>query len=164
DILKESTVYHMLETDEGIWLSTTNGLFLVDLEKGVKAHYDEKTGMPNSNLLYQYIAPSGIFWISTHGGGLIRWDRKNNSFKSFTIREGLSHNVIYAVFEDHNGFLWMTSDYGLMRFEKETGICRTFLPSDGLPHEEFNRASYFADSKGNFYFGGLRGFITFNPD
>ncbi|MEO5906007.1 MAG: hypothetical protein ABIQ11_04740 [Saprospiraceae bacterium] len=58
----------------------------------------------------------------------------------------------------------MTSDYGLMRFEKETGICRTFLPSDGIQQEEFNRASYFRDSKGKFYFGGLRGFISFHPD
>lgn len=165
DVLKESTVYHMLETDEGIWLSTTNGLFLVDLEKGVKAHYDgQNAGMPNSNLLYLHIDSSGIFWIATRGGGLIRWDRKNNNFKNFTTREGLSHNVIYTIYEDNHGFLWMTSDYGLMRFEKETGICRTFLPSDGISHEEFNRASYYRDSKGNFYFGGLRGFITFHPD
>jgi signal transduction histidine kinase/ligand-binding sensor domain-containing protein/ActR/RegA family two-component response regulator len=165
DNLKESTVYHMLETDEGIWMCTTNGLFLVDLEKGVKEHYDEKkSGMPNSNLLFLHIDSSGIYWLATRGGGLIRWDRKNNIFKSYTTREGLSHNVIYTIYEDHHGFLWMTSDYGLMRFEKETGICRTFLPSDGIPHEEFNRASYFRDKKGNFYFGGLRGFITFNPD
>jgi signal transduction histidine kinase/class 3 adenylate cyclase/ActR/RegA family two-component response regulator len=165
DILNESTVYHILETDEGIWLSTTNGLFLLDLENGVKAQYDGKNaGLPNSNLFYLHIDSSGIFWIATRGGGLIRWDRKNNTFKSYTIKEGLSHNVIYTIFEDHYGFLWMTSDYGLMRFEKETGICRTFLPSDGISHEEFNRASYFKDSKGIFYFGGLRGFTYFDPD
>ena len=162
--LKESTVYHMLETDEGIWLSSTNGLFLVDLDEGVKAHFDEKSGLANSNLLYLHIDREGIFWIVSRGGGLIRWDRKLNTFKNYTTKEGLSHNVIYAIFEDNNGFLWMPSDYGLMRFEKESGTCRTFLPSDGLPHEEFNRASYFKDSKGNFYFGGLRGFITFHPD
>jgi hypothetical protein len=44
-----------------------------------------------------------------------------------------------------------------MRFEKATGFCRTFFPEDGLPHEEFNRASHFKDKEGNFYFGGLNG-------
>jgi ligand-binding sensor domain-containing protein len=164
DILKQSTIYHLLETEEGIWASSTNGLFLIDLDKGVLAHYDERSGLSNSNLFYLHIDADGIFWIATRGGGLIRWDRKQNTFKSITTKQGLSHNVIYAILEDRNGFFWMPSDFGLMRYEKETGICRTFLPSDGLPHEEFNRASYFKDSKGYFYFGGLRGFIRFHPD
>ena len=164
DQLRESTVFHILETDEGLWLSTTNGLFHVDLDKGVLAQYDDRSGLPNKNLLFLHVDAEGIFWIGTRGQGLIRWDRKENTFKNYTVNEGLSHNVIYAVFEDENGFLWMTSDYGLMRFEKETGICRTFLPADGITHEEFNRASYFKDRKGRFYFGGLRGFISFHPD
>src|SRR5688500_1775085 len=163
-ILNESTIYHILETKEGVWLSTDNGLFLVDPKRGVQLHIDEQIShLPNKSLLYLHIDAEGLYWIASRGGGLIRWDRANNAFRSYTINEGLSHNVIYAVFEDGNGFLWLPSDLGLMRFEKETGIVRTFLQSDGIPHQEFNRASYFEDSKGNFYFGGLNGFIVFNP-
>ncbi|MEO5905757.1 MAG: response regulator, partial [Saprospiraceae bacterium] len=164
DILNKSTIYHMRESDEGIWLSTDNGLFLVDLIEGVKLQLDEASGLPNSSLLFLHKDTDEIYWLASRGGGLIRWDRTDNAFKSFTVNEGLSHNIIYAIFEDKSGFLWMPSDLGLMRFEKSTGICRTFLPPDGIPHEEFNRTSYFVDSKGNFYFGGLNGFIVFNPD
>lgn len=163
-LLKESTVYHILETPEGIWLSTNNGLFLVDMEKGVLEHIDEKSsGLPNNNLLFLHKDPSNIFWIASRGGGLFRWDRTTNNFRSYTVNEGLSHNVIYSILEDDFGFLWMSSDYGLMRFEKATGTCRTFLRNEGIPHEEFNRTSYFRDSKGNLYFGGLNGFIAFHP-
>lgn len=162
--LKESTVYHILETKEGIWLSTNNGLFLVDMEKGVLEHIDEaSSGLPNNNLLFLHKDADDIYWIASRGGGLIRWDRASNTFRSFTVNEGLSHNVIYCIFEDDYGFLWMSSDYGLMRFEKATGTCRTFLRNEGLPHEEFNRTSYFRDSKGKLYFGGLNGFIAFHP-
>lgn len=162
--LSTSTIYHMLETRDGIWLTTDNGLFLIDLKRGVLSNINEEnSGLPNKNLLFTHIDSSGIFWIGSRGGGLIRWDRQQNTFRSYTVKEGLSHNVIYAVFEDKYGFLWMPSDFGLMRFQKETGFCRTFLQQEGLPHEEFNRASYFRDKNGRFYFGGLKGFIDFDP-
>jgi signal transduction histidine kinase/DNA-binding response OmpR family regulator/ligand-binding sensor domain-containing protein len=163
-ILNESTIYHMLETVEGIWLCTDNGLFLVDMDKGVIENVDEKTAqLPNNNLLFLHKDADHIYWIASRGGGLIRWDREKNIFRPYTVNEGLSHNVIYAIYEDDYGFLWMPSDFGLMRFEKKTGICRTFLKAEGIPHDEFNRASYFKDSKGNLYFGGLNGFISFHP-
>jgi len=162
--LATSSIMHILETEEGTWLCTDNGLFLIDLEKGVQAQVSEKTyGLPNNNLLFLHRDAEGIFWIASRGGGLIRWDREAGSFRSYSVNEGLSHNVIYAIYEDDYGFFWIPSDLGLMRFEKSTGICRTFLPSEGLPHEEFNRASHYRDSAGNFYFGGLNGFIKFHP-
>ena len=162
--LNESCIYHILETDEGIWLSTDNGLFLVDLEKGVLEYIDEKSaGLPNNNLMFLHKDGDNIYWIASRGGGLIRWDRANQKFRPYTVNEGLSHNVIYAIYEDDYGFLWMPSNTGLMRFEKATGTCRTFLREEGIPHEEFNRASHFRDQKGNLYFGGLNGFIRFHP-
>ncbi|HXR82533.1 MAG TPA: two-component regulator propeller domain-containing protein, partial [Saprospiraceae bacterium] len=164
DQLNQSTIYNILEIDEGIWLSTDNGLFLVELNKGVLEHINEKDShLPNNNILFLHKDADGIYWMASRGGGLIRWNRTSNTFRSYTINEGLSHDVIYAIYEDDFGYLWMPSDFGLMRFEKSTGICRTFLKSEGIPHEEFNRASYFKDSKGNLYFGGLNGFIKFNP-
>jgi ligand-binding sensor domain-containing protein len=107
-----------------------------------------------------YIDSSGTFLLGSRGGGLIKWDRVNNSFQSFTTSNGLSNNVIYAVYEDDFGFLWLTSDFGLMRFEKATGICRTFLPEDGIPHEEFNRAAHFKRQRRQFLFG-LNGMVAF---
>ena len=163
-ILNNSSIYHILETAEGIWLSTDNGLFLVDIEKGLLEYVNEQSDhLPNNNLLFLHKDKDDIYWIASRGGGLIRWDRAQKIFRRFTVSEGLSHNVIYAIYEDDYGYLWMPSDLGLMRFEKETGICRTFLRPEGIPHEEFNRTSYFRDSKGNLYFGGLNGFITFHP-
>lgn len=163
-VLNNSFIYHILETDEGIWLSSDNGLFLVDMDKGVLEYVNEQSAqLPNNNLLFLHKDKDDIYWIASRGGGLIRWDRTQKIFRRFTVSEGLSHNVIYAIYEDDYGFLWMPSDLGLMRFEKKTGICRTFLRPEGIPHEEFNRTSYFRDSKGNLYFGGLNGFISFHP-
>src|SRR4029078_4140326 len=138
DVLNKSTVYSILPLDEDIWLCTDNGLFLIDLEQGIREYITEaRSGLPNNSLLYIHKDAEGIYWIASRGGGLIRWDRKQNTFKSYTVNEGLSHNVIYAIYEDDFGFLWLTSDFGLMRFDKKSGFCRTFLTSEGIPHEEF---------------------------
>jgi signal transduction histidine kinase/class 3 adenylate cyclase/ligand-binding sensor domain-containing protein len=163
DDLMQGVIYHMLKTNEGIWIAGEKGLYLVDPDLGVKEHIDEKAGLPNNNIQFMYVDADGIFWLASRGGGLIRWNRLTNEFKSYTIQQGLSHNVIYAVYEDEFGFLWLPSDFGLMRFEKASGICRTFLQQDGIPHEEFNRGSHMRDSNGKLYFGGLNGFVTFQP-
>jgi ligand-binding sensor domain-containing protein len=103
-VLNESTIYYMLETPEGVWLCTDNGLFLADTLSGIKTHINEKeSGLPNNNLLNLHIDAKGIFWLASRGGGLIRWDRANNIFKSYTVNEGLSHNILYAVLEDDFG-------------------------------------------------------------
>ena len=163
DNLRQGVIYHMVKTQDGIWIAGEKGLYLVDPDQGVKEHIDEKAGLPNNNIQFIYVDKDGIFWLASRGGGLIRWNRGTNEFKSYTISQGLSHNVIYAVYEDEFGFLWLPSDFGLMRFDKTSGTCRTFLQPDGIPHEEFNRSSHMQDSKGKLYFGGLNGFLTFHP-
>jgi streptogramin lyase len=89
--LNSSSIYNIQIYPEGIWLSTDNGLFLVDLKEGVKEYItEENSGLPNNSLLYLHKDADGIYWIASRGGGLIRWDRSKNVFKSYTVNEGLS--------------------------------------------------------------------------
>jgi len=79
---------------------------LADPVIGIKKHINERIPVcPTNNLLYLHIDTKGIFWMASRGGGLIRWDSTTNAFKSYTVNEGLSHNIIYAVLEDDYGFL-----------------------------------------------------------
>jgi ligand-binding sensor domain-containing protein len=114
-------------------------------------------------LLYLHKDADNIYWIASRGGGLIRWDKSKNIFKSYTVNEGLSHNIIYAVLEDDFGFFWIPSDLGLMRFEKATGICRTFLQPKAFRTKNSIAHPILRTITGNFYFGTLNGFIVFNP-
>lgn len=41
----------------------------------------------------------------------------NLKFKSYDIRSGLSNNTVYGICQDHRGFIWMATDYGLNRFD-----------------------------------------------
>ncbi len=158
---KNQAVSHFYENEEGIWLATSNGLYLLDETNGIIAEYN--TLFPSSEFVYVYEDKAGVFWLGTQGDGLIRWDRAKDEIQQFTNTNGLSNNVIYAVYEDDFGYLWLPSNYGLMRFNKQTHEVTTYLPEDGLPHHEFNIFSHARAPDGRLFFGGLGGITSFHP-
>lgn len=153
-------IRHFYENEEGLWLSTSKGLFLLDFEVGIKAHFDD---FPSNELSYVHEDQEGVFWIATLEAGLIKWNPRTQKLKNYTQKDGLSDNIIYAVIEDDYGRLWMPSNFGLMSFEKKTEEVTRFYKKDGLAHNEFNTASYLQSKDGTIYLGGLNGITAFHP-
>jgi signal transduction histidine kinase/DNA-binding response OmpR family regulator len=59
--------------------------------------------------------------------------------------------------------LWLSTENGIIQFEKKTGDFKIYLPKDGTSTHEFNRISHFQDKEGKIYFGGIQGLTTFKP-
>jgi len=110
-----------------------------------------------------YVDNDGIFWLATNGEGLYRWDRKANAFQQFNIASGFPSDVLYRIEPDEYNNLWISSDYGLVRFNKKTLSVNTYTTADGIANNEFNRTSSFKAKDGRLFFGGLDGIIEFNP-
>ncbi|MEM9685336.1 MAG: ATP-binding protein, partial [Bacteroidota bacterium] len=165
--LKDSDIYHLQETEEGIWMAASSGLYLLEPGKGITTRYSSEQVppyyIPYDDILHFHRDSEGIFWLATKGGGLVRFDPKDGSTRQFTTEEGLSNNIIYAVYEDDYGKLWLPSNYGLMQFDKKTHRVTTYLKSDGIAHNEFNTSSHYQGSDGKLYFGGLAGVTIFHP-
>ena len=51
-------------------------------------------------------------------------------FKSFTVADGLPSNHIYNCMEDNQGFLWITTDAGISRFDGKH--FQNFTTKDGF--------------------------------
>ncbi len=169
EALFSSSVYHFYENKDGTWLSTSSGLYLVDLEnEKILAHYsDSQKGtyyIPVKVVSHIHEDTDGTFWIATKGQGLIQWNPKTKEFKQYTQKEsGLSHDVIYAVYSDDYNSLWLPSSKGLMRFDKTSKEVITYLQEDGISNNEFNTISHHKDKKGNLYFGTINGLTKFHP-
>ena len=166
--LAKSIIMHFHHNEQGLWVASNSGLYLIDYKKGVLAHYhsnttDEQYYIPSDYIVHIHESSTQQFWLSTKGDGLIEWSPKTNQYTQYSKLDGLSNNRIHSVYSDQYENLWMSSDYGLMCMNQETKLITTFLPKDGLSHEEFNLKSHHQDEKGNLYFGGLRGIIKFNP-
>lgn len=168
--LGKSIVWAIHENDAGIWVSTSNGLYHLTHEgKEVLAHYSNKNigqdYIPGLEIAHLHEDNNGIFWLATKGQGLIKWNPKNKKYKQYTQKgAGLSHNILYSVYEDSYDNLWISSQRGLMCFNKSSGHVQIFLEEDGLPHNEFNTISHHQGKDGRLYFGGQNGFLQFHPD
>lgn len=161
---KNLEIRHFHHNKSGIWIATSKGIFLMNVQtEKIIHHYSEANGFPFENINHLHEDKNSIFWVATRKGGLIRWDIEKNSFRTFTRKDGLSNNNIYAVYGDDYENLWLSSDYGLMRFDKASHTTILFLPQNGIAHEEFNTFAHFQAKDGTLYFGGLNGIITFHP-
>jgi class 3 adenylate cyclase len=107
----------------------------------------------------------GLFWCGTYGSGLLCYDPVNDQVvKSYSERQGLSNNVVYSVLGDGNGALWMSTNYGLNRFDLKTEKFAKYLEKDGLQSNEFNIGAAYKSRNGELFFGGIDGFNSFFPD
>ena len=63
------------------------------------------------------VTRDGTLWIGVEGGGLVRY--RDGHFREFTALDGLSNNVVRAIFEDRDGLLWVGTDHGLFQLHGE---------------------------------------------
>lgn len=168
-------IYHIEIANElQFWLCTDAGLFLLNRSTGQLQQFSNTEqgnySLPAKDFHHIYIDQDSIYWLATGDMGFLRWDKKNSTSdnKVSTIKVydsffGMPSNIMHAVYEDEYGFLWISSEYGLIQFHKESEHFRIFLEEDGIINNEFNRASHFKDKDGNIYFGGVKGLMQFHP-
>jgi hypothetical protein len=105
---------------------------------------------------------NGDIWAGIRDGTLAFYNKKNRQLTQYKISGGQSKNIV-GILQDDQGFLWLSTDEGLLRFDPLKKSVLSYGVADGLAGREFNYNSYLKDSKGAFYFGGYRGITYFFP-
>jgi PAS domain S-box-containing protein len=119
----------ILEDEPGIfWLGTDDGL----------VHFNSKTSSyeliknefitPNSSnsiILCLFKDRDGDIWIGTYGVGLQKYDHITKTFQAYknnpNLKNSLSHNEVWNIRQDNDGYLWIATGDGLNKFDKNTG-------------------------------------------
>jgi ligand-binding sensor domain-containing protein/signal transduction histidine kinase len=151
-----------------LWFGTdTHGLFRYDPVTRQLEHFEhdaEITGSISSNTIMDvYEDRQGRIWVATFGGGLNQFLPEENTFVSFQKKQGLPSNVVYGILEDEKGYLWLSTNLGISRFDPATTSFENFTAQDGLQGNEFNASAFARDEKGKMYFGGMNGLTVFTP-
>lgn len=73
--------------------------------------------------------------------------------KNYQTGEGLPSNYLYAVFQDSKGYIWVSTDVGISRFDGQNFT--NYNSSQGLPDNEI--FSLCEDRKGRIWFATLNG-------
>ncbi len=174
DSLGHRSVTCILEDAEGgLWLGTHGGgLCLLDRRTSTFTRYrhdphdPESLGHPTVMALAE--GHDGTLWVGTMGG-LNRWSARDRAegrprFKRYTERHGLPNNWVYGILEDEKGFLWLSTNQGLARFDPGHESFTRYGLSHGLQSNEFNFGAHYRSSSGEMFFGGISGFNAFFPE
>ena len=81
-----------------------------------------------------------------------------------TQSEGIPSTYLYDIFKDNDNKLWISSNYGIIRYNPQTNTFRSFGPLEGAQYYEFNSFSGSKSKTGEIFFGGMKGLNFFYPD
>jgi len=157
-------IRHLFEDAKGnIWAATNRGTYRLARDG---AHF-MKISLKDSTLTLDDINVisedrRGNIWLGSYGLGLIGYDPLSRSARNYTIEDGLPSNVILGLQEDAGGALWISTDNGLSKFDGR--IFKNYTVKDGLPGNVFNYNSFLRDSRGELFFGGYNGLLSFFPE
>lgn len=135
-------IYEILEDRYGeIWVATNGGLHRYnaaadDFDRFI---YDpeNRAGISGLSVGNIYEDSAGTLWVGTRSGGLNRFDRETETFRHFTIREGLSSNSVVALGEGERGRLYVATPNGLNVVTADGAVTR-IDERDGLSVREFS--------------------------
>lgn len=163
------------ETDGQFWFATQGGLFCFEKrERTWRRYVSSGPASLSSNHLLTIcpdpMQPQHFLWIGTDGGGLNYFNIRTGETIQITEKDGLPNNVVYGILPDEDGNLWMSTNKGIAQYSPVTKTFISYVQSDGLQSNEFNRYAYCyarnaADktAKGELFFGGVNGLNHFSP-
>ncbi len=149
-----------------VWIACNQGLFFHDVCTDSILHTQlfQAQGHPESmNVFDLHIDEKRQIWLGLWGGGLARFDPINKSSRRYGQVHGLPGNHVYGILEDGQNQLWLSTDYGIARFNPRTERFNSFTQADGLMSNEFDSGAFFEAEDGEMFFGGRNGFVCFRP-
>ena len=81
-------------------------------------------------------------------------------FNHLTIKDGLSHNNIYTLMQDNNGFMWLGTQNGLDKFDGYNFQPYYYSSEDSCSLISSNFGKLLQDSKGRIWIGTYRGGLS----
>lgn len=168
--LADNIVRPMLEDRHGrFWVGTFDGLDLLDRATGKFRHFRhdplDPTSLSHDEVHYLLEDHLGNLWVGTAVGlnKMVEGPDGTPRFERYTARDGLADDVIAALQEDLDGFIWVSSSSGLHRLDPSSGAWRNYNSADGIIEGAYFDASALRVADGTLYFGGNNGMTAFNP-
>ncbi len=83
----------------------------------------------------------------------------------FNETHGFPNNTIHGILEGLNNNLWLSTNQGILRFNRKLETFEIYNQNNGLEVIEFSDGAYFKDEEtGNLIFGGINGLVTISEN
>lgn len=157
-----STIFTMLkDSRDNVWIgSKGDGLLRVNLKSGEIKKYSGIgiEGEISRRILHLKESKDGVLWIATREGGLYVYNHKDDSFKQYTMADGLPSNVVCAVAEDSRQNIIVSTNNGLAIYNRNGLVpFKSFGENDGITFGDFSFKSVIEGAEDYLFFGNSNG-------
>lgn len=167
----------MIQDDTGlIWVGCNEGVVVFDPDKilsdeesytNLRLDNKDRHSINSNEVRVVFEDSRGRIWLGTTGGGLNLLERKDavdkSTFTYYGAGNGLSNEMIQAIQEDDEGYIWVSTESGISKFNTETERFENFIFSNKRQSAIFNELSSWKKKNGELMFGSYNGVFIFNP-
>ncbi len=145
------------------FFATSDGLKFLNA-KGKISKFATKIILPNKSIYTLYLDEDDSIWAGVEKLGLYHLSAKGQLLAIVNKELNFSKpSFISTIEKDNDGYFWLGTDDGLIRYDAQNNNSMKFNKTDGLQNDSFLIYSSFKDQDGNLFFGGRHGFNKFNP-
>ncbi|TQV89198.1 EAL domain-containing protein [Aliikangiella coralliicola] len=103
-------------------------------------------------------------WVSYVGYGIYVLDAKTGQEIKFISEQSLNANTMMDIFPDDHNNIWISTNEGLFRINKDNYSARLFDSNDGFVTSEFNGGTKLQLNDGDVLLGSVKGAFRFSPN
>lgn len=171
-------VYCMTQDSKGnIWAGAKEGLYVFNPDSLLKnplcytfisyGKYDTRD-LRKKQAQVIHEDKYGQLWIGTMGGGMTCYVKNSDQnpvyVEHYTTKNGLPNDIVKNIEEDNSGALWISTEYGISRFNPEARIFENYRFANINLGNVYNSASGRKRASGELLFGSKHGCYIFNPN
>lgn len=122
--------------------------------------------LPDGRLMSVITDHLDQLWLVMQSIGLVKldWDTCGQPlFSIYGSSYGLTNTILYSGLPDQHGNIWIGSESGIEKWDKDYQRFFHFGPEHGIIENQF-RKPVWIDHDGRFYFASTNTFIRFHPD
>lgn len=148
---------------EHLWVGTKDGLYIFNKNNGNKRRVELPLEHFRVNTIFH--DTDGTIYIGTHHHGLIVYNEEDNYYKRYTKdNSALTNDCMKCIVNAGNNSLFISSDDGIVRFNKTTEKITTWTKDQGLQDISFNIRSGIYTHRKTMMFGGDNGVIEIHEE
>lgn len=164
--LPDIMVHGIIRDKNGkLWVGTFGkGVVVFDEDDKKLYNFTTDHSFPSNSVNYMMEDSRKRILVATREGIIIFKDvSQPNIFVSFGAKEGLENTQVRAIQEDHDGYIWISTNGGISRLDEKNKRFYNYNYHDGIPMGDFMDGSTCITPDGTLFFGSQNGACYFNP-
>ncbi len=157
-----------MDHNRHLWVATSDGVFIINRQQGqsVSAPEIKHLSVKGGQLLHDevrtlFIDSKNRVYMSELGSGFAMSEK--GKITHFTKADSLVNDMVQCFVEDRQGFIWVSTELGVSRFNPATKKITNYFFSKNMLNNVFNENSGVLLADGTVALGSANGILMITP-